>query len=343
MNKYTKKLSYFLQTNIKNYKKQLYKESSFVAFIQKTFTNIKLETITMSKKYNSSIPDKLLIGDYVSKKIEKHDLVSVTYKMNNNTVTIYTKNENDLPNIKLIMKIILLIKELSKNTKIVEIYIFCGDIKKCIPHIKKNIISSEHMNSGYSVDSFIFIWRKEEIYKVLIHELIHNLDLDFNTQNNNALDKHVHKIFNINGINVANETYTEILALTINSVIFSMLHDVDFNSVINSELIMTHFQIAKILNHFGGITYDDLFTVKIKQSTSVVSYIIVKGMLLNNYQQILNLWDKKSNFKEYETIFLNFVNKNGLNKDLINKFVGIIDEINSNFIRMTMRMVICDI
>ena len=48
----------------------------------------------------------------------------------------------------------------------------------------------------------------------------------------------------------------------------------------------------QIINFFGGKKYEDLFDIVINQKTSVASYVIIKGMFLNNYEKILNHFDK---------------------------------------------------
>ena len=156
-------------------------------------------------------------------------------------------------------------------------------------------------------------------------------------------------------VDVVNETYTEILAITLNSIMCSLINNIDLSVIINYEIIFTHFQIAKIINFFGGDTYEDLFKITINQKTSVASYVIIKGMFLNNYEKILkhfdNLnfgnFDKKRIFNDYKKLYCEIVNKESLNKELINHFLSIIkdkndknDKSKEKFIMKTMRMTI---
>ena len=66
------------------------------------------------------------------------------------------------------------------------------------------------------------IWRKEEFYKVLIHELTHYFGVDFYITDNiyKKLEKHFGELINILGVDRINESYTETIALTIHSIVY---------------------------------------------------------------------------------------------------------------------------
>ena len=63
------------------------------------------------------------------------------------------------------------------------IYIFLTDLKKKLPEHTGQEIGKINVNTGFTMTcrpkSNIVIYRKEEWFKVLIHETFHNFGLDF--------------------------------------------------------------------------------------------------------------------------------------------------------------------
>jgi hypothetical protein len=82
---------------------------------------------------------------------------------------------------------------------------------------KFNFLGPININSGSTYPRInIFLWRKEELLKVLIHELIHFYGIDYNLFINNKETD-----FCIVGEDRNNEAYTESLAILINTFIFT--------------------------------------------------------------------------------------------------------------------------
>ena len=145
----------------------------------------------------------------MSIKRKKHFLnYNNIWKVINNNSTIYLCLPNKSKNIlywntllKLIFWRINFMRNIANNNKILEVWIFPSLFKKILPETK--IITIDTINSGMTVlnnnckNGKIYIWRKEELLKVLIHEIIHSFNLDIN-------DKY------------DCETYTELHALLLN-------------------------------------------------------------------------------------------------------------------------------
>lgn len=258
--------------------------------------------------------------------IESNDLEYSVYKKDNITVHIYNKVINgEKYDIGLVVKIINFIRKYKKSKKELELIIFLGSLKKEYP-IKGNILTSKNVNSGMSQNDCVCIWRREELYKVLIHELIHYYDLDFSKYDLRSMETYVKKLLNYDGFNAINETYTEILAINIYYVIISIIklnnNYEKYLDLINKERLYMHYQISSIIKHFGGKNYEDLFKIKIKQSTSVVAYYIIKGMMFNNNKDMIKYYvEGKYDLKTYEKIFYKNITENGLDKKMINYFI----------------------
>lgn len=332
----------------------------FLSWYRKNSTEIDMRKILSSSKKYYDIIYNPIKSRYMLHKLfydnsfvfldivhcgEIFDLTYDEYSNDNTNIFLYYMKGEIGPDIKIIMRIISFFRKLSKKDIHIDLTIFFCNQKRYFP-TKEKILTPENINAGCTVyGRYVYVWRKEEFYKVLIHELIHYFSLDFHDIDNEYLEKIRDSTININGHDAVNESYTEILAITINSLLYSTIHNINFSEIINYEIIFTHFQIAKIINFFGGKCYDDLYKIKINQTTSVASYIIIKGMFLNNYDKTLEHFDKflglkkKDRFNDYKKLYLEIINKKSLNKNLINHFLNIIKSENKNkFIMKTMKM-----
>jgi len=108
-------------------------------------------------------------------------------KNNNTTVYLYLKdnNINDWNNLlKLIFWRVNFMRTYANNHKPLQIWIYPSNHKKTLP--KSKLITTDNINSGSTTtydenkNGVICIWRKEELLKVLLHELIHSFKLDYN-------------------------------------------------------------------------------------------------------------------------------------------------------------------
>jgi hypothetical protein len=201
------------------------------------------------------------------------------------------------------------------NTLIV--YLYFTSLEKKLPNSNICVLDEINVNTAFTTtcpkDSEIVVFRKEEWFKVFIHETFHNFGLDFSDMNNNEAHECILKIFKINSDVNLYESYTEFWAEIINALFCSFFSIKDKTNVeefleyseyfINFERTYSFFQMIKILN-FMGVTYNDLYSntynSKImrdklyKEKTNVFSYYVIKCILMNNYQHFLS-WCKKHN------------------------------------------------
>jgi hypothetical protein len=340
----------------------------FLSFFREKFSSTSLENLLNSTKkeliskrdqyYNlffNPMEDRKVLhymmykNSFVSLDIihcgETEKLRYQVYKNKNTEIHVYNSLENDSVDIKKIIDIVSLFRILDGKNKNVTIAIFLCNQKKYLPRMP--FFTAENINSGCSrAGKYVLIYRKEEFYKVLIHELIHYFNFDFSSHDCHELMESFHSLVNVNGRDVINEAYTEILAVTINSIINSIYLNIEFSTIINYEISFTHFQIAKIIFLFGGKKYLDLFKIEIKQNTSVASYIIAKGILLSNYDKVLNYFNSLSeneikNYNSYKILYTNLMNEKALDGKLIDDFLNIIERRDkTDFIMKTSRMVV---
>jgi hypothetical protein len=253
----------------------------------------------------------------------------------------------------LISKIISFLRKLFKKESLyVKLIVFLGKQKKYIPLGNEaddpNIISPDNVNSGSTIrETIVMIWREEEFYKVLIHELIHYFCVDFYLSDDvyNKINKVFTKIFTINGIDRVNESYTEALAISIHSIIYSQIKNIKFSEVLAYEILFSNFQIAKLLRYMKFRKYEDITHKKISQMTSACSYYIVKCMFLTNYHKLLQFWKENGfyvsdkNKNAYEIVYKSIVSIDSLDKTSINKMMEFIEKNEEKkFVYCTMRM-----
>lgn len=204
----------------------------------------------------------------------------------------------DKPNYKLMNKIVnraYNFKRFSKNNYPLSFYIWLSNSKKSLPK-KGTTLCPKHINSGSTLvyhhdikkNGDISIWRKEEILKVLIHEMLHSLKYDYYAINDN-LDRIVRKEYNVNKNINTNESYTETLATILNCMYYTIENNKDyiyFLALLKNEQRHSLSQVNKLLRYYGYNNYKELLREnsdkEFKQDTSVFSYYVLKAIALNN-------------------------------------------------------------
>jgi hypothetical protein len=221
----------------------------------------------------------------------------------------------------------------SKFAENLTIDLYMSDHKKILPK-KGDIISYINVNSGFSLlsamNGHIVIYRREEWFKVLIHECFHALGLDFSTLNGdllNDLNHSLNKSFSIDTQLRIYESYTEFWAEIMNVafVAFDTLHDKQnarlfglyWEGYMYIEKVHSLTMMVKILD-FLGFSYEDFCNPKMhakirkrfKQKTHVLEYFILKGILMNDYngfitfcrennKELLNFNKSQRNLKRF--------------------------------------------
>lgn len=295
------------------------------------------------------------IGIDIQHDIELSNIICEKYIINDkHTVLIYTpRKETDNDIIRKIEKIINLMEKISGSDKRVDLtIILSGQKKKIYPDTK--IICCDNINSGSTYPSVtITCWRSEELYKVLIHELIHFYNLDFH----HITVEDTLKLPKVHGHDIINESYVETLAIIINSLIISgniLNYKRDnlletFNGIIREELSFVIFQVSKVLNIFQANNFDDYVKEKIiiKQTTSFRSYFIIKMLLMTNLSEFLEFINHDLHVSsDRVSIFYNLINKSYdefNNGDIINRHIILLNKEKKNdWIYQTCRMSVND-
>jgi hypothetical protein len=274
----------------------------------------------------------------VRKHIDDYSLSSLTYtfKLLERTITIHFLIEDENPETHInkyntyvdhILTWLHIANEYAsqKCSTTLAIFIYHTSLTKELPDSPIQTLNENNVNTAFTrscpVNSEIVIFRKEEWFKVLIHETFHNFALDFSDMNTTDCHARILSIFPVTSEVNLFEAYTEFWARIMNVLFCSYFNtknktkDKDKNKeqldeflgnteyFINMEMIYSFFQLVKVLG-FMNMEYRQLYektdisqmvrNTMYKEDTNVLSYYVITLILIYNYQSFLG-WCKTNN------------------------------------------------
>ncbi len=194
------------------------------------------------------------------------------------------------------------------------IYLYFTSFSKTLPDSPIEVLDVVNVNTAVTTScqpkTEIVIYRKEEWFKVLLHETFHSFGLDFSDMNNDECTSRILKIFPVKSKVNLFESYCEFWAEIMNVLFCSFRAIKDKNNFsafmakcseyINLEMNYSVFQVVKTLN-FMGLNYEAMHSSKeyarilrdnlYKEKTNVLSYYVVRMILMTNVQATLNWCD----------------------------------------------------
>jgi hypothetical protein len=245
------------------------------------------------------------------------------------------------------------------------IYMYFTDFKKELPQ-SGEIIGRSCVNTAFTFScksnesggNEIYLYRKEEWFKVLIHESFHCFDLDFSSLDNTTLsqiDRNILKIFPLSIDVRFYETYCEVWAEILNIVCIVYENERENGIQMMTKRITEHlvleqffsiFQACKILRSLH-ISYRELYQqtekakykrlTHYKEDTHVLTYYILKSIIICHFGEFLE-WctvnNKGSlNFRKTHSnldSYTKFVGDRYKNEDLLQMFYYMDDVLNLN-------------
>jgi hypothetical protein len=212
-----------------------------------------------------------------------------------------------------------------KINKIFNYWLIPTDANRWFP--KRGIIMPKHINGGFTyvththVDTHesaaayasaateyanIFIYRREEFPKVMIHELMHHSYVDITTHTNTHTNTHTHTHNNlniyennafINKLKMAceistntqflpNEGIIEAWALILHSLFISLEYKIPFNTIMGIEKTWSTKQSARLL-YYKNIHKNDKKN-EWEETTNSYCYIVIKTLLIQNIDACIN-------------------------------------------------------
>jgi hypothetical protein len=372
---------------------QLKKSESYITsrLIQKNITKQYVNIENTKQIYFPTVYNTTFFPEIIKKGIELNTIKGIIYntKLDERSIRFYFYTQDtNIPDstfdayIKYMLMWIYILNLYGNNNSCsqhLNIFIFLTDFEKKIPSNPVTILAQEQVNTAYTLvcspKSEIVIYRKEEWFKVFIHETIHNFGFDFSTMNLKDFNENISKLFPINSKFNIYESYCEFWARVMNAVFcsYSILNNKNniqsfisyCDILLQVERVFSLYQTNKILNYFG-MKYENLYkkddisvsmrNTLYKEKTNVFAYYIITSILLNDYTKFIK-WCTINNFtlikfnktpRTLETLYL-FIKKNYKDEIYI-KSLNCIERIvkknnieKNKFLRQSLRMTILEL
>jgi len=290
-----------------------YKNNKIFDKLSKQFYNqikkIKPIKIDINKKeYNSgSLSESHFVDEKSRKALKKlkYSYVSefnvLQSKIELNLLGPNSTNAQRKKSVNRIYKLLYFIISHSKmNLKTLKITLFFNNSDKKLTK-KYEILSPKHINTAVTyacaTNGEIFLYRNEEWFKVLAHELMHSLCLDFSGLNIKDLKDSFKKLFKLNSTYEISESYAEFWATVINVLFLSYDITSSYKSfkenvamMLDIEKIFSLYQVTKILKYMKIDSYENLIDRShlYEEKTNAFAYYIVKTILLYHYDDFLS-------------------------------------------------------
>jgi hypothetical protein len=170
-----------------------------------------------------------------------------------------------------------------------------------------SVLKPIHINGGVSdlcqPSGRVIVYRKEEWFKVFIHETMHNYGLDFSEMDINGANALLHKMFTIQKNVKLYESYCEIWARIMN-IVFETYFDINSRAKFSSRTTRKNFIDNLKLNENKGGEYG----ASSSSSTSELNEVSIKNAQ-NRRKFIRHFY----NYLQYESLFSLFQNIKILN------------------------------
>jgi hypothetical protein len=345
--------------------------------IKKFYTEMKLikkKNIDIQKvKFNpSDLSESHFVSEHARKALKKVKFSNnSTFTILNTTIQLQlltpknTTNKQKKNDIQRVYKLLHFILGFSNmNLETLNIVLFLHDDKKYITK-KYETLGPNHVNSAVTYacakNGEIFLYRKEEWFKVLAHELMHSLCLDFSGLNTKILKGNFKKLFKIESKYEISESYAEFWATVINILFIS--YDItnkytafkeNVTMMLDIESLFSLYQCIKILKYMKINNYKQFLENKqtnlYEENTNVFAYYFVKTILLYNYDEFMKFCHENNSpgnpilfYKSPGNLnsFFNFVLKYYSTEYLLNDFRAmelILGDIKNPELKKTMRM-----
>ena len=116
-----------------------------------------------------------------------------------------------------------------------KIFIYHTSLLKNLPNSNIEILNENNVNTAFTrtcpSDSEIVVFRKEEWFKVFMHETFHNFGLDFSNMNLSICNQKILSLFPVSSDVNLYESYTEFWARMMNVLFCSFINMKDKNDI----------------------------------------------------------------------------------------------------------------
>lgn len=203
----------------------------------------------------------------------------------------------------------------------VDVYMIMTEHKKRASNAILDVLNVNtaftHACDGNSTNS-ILVFRKEEWFKVFIHETMHCIGLDFSAKETSSIrhkiNRRIQTLFpgtlNVSNYNI-NELYAEIWADVLNVLFTSIYTNQSWKSLLTKEQTFSRKQAIKVLAYYQ-MTMADLFSSEHpilypEEKVSVFSYYLGRALVFSELSSFMQFC------KTRNRTYLQFIN-NDINR-----------------------------
>jgi hypothetical protein len=248
------------------------------------FSNFNKELLESSNKY--------LNYEFAYKYLDKcNHCYHITYKEINMYIIMRNKitNKQMFQIFKNLYRVYLISKiyNISKwNNYIFNYYIIMNPQKRCMPSKKDDLIDVKNINGGFTYihKNDIYIIRKEDYEKVIIHELLHHNILIHKTDWEKENIKRLKENFNIhnNMLLIPNEAIIETFACVLNTIFYSIETGSSLQDNLKKDQEHSICLAKKILDKQQGNKW--------QEKTHSYCYIVFKTILYVYFNKFLKIY-----------------------------------------------------
>lgn len=284
----------------------------------------------------------IFVDNSILKDIETLKVETKCYEYDNDKIIVQSNYDNYIN----LVKLIFCMKKMVGYTRSCKVGLYGTIHKKMLP-IEKKEIRPININSGYTLpQSYSVIFRQEEMNKVAIHEVLHQMRVYLDVEiSKEAINKYFKYKKNMEIL--IDEAYVEFFACIINILYIKEKHKMsknELNMLYKTELYFSLLQLSKLLIHFGIESYEHFFpecnkltngscnkhceyneqyghcTVKMDDNivcandTHPEAYIIIKTAMLYYFDETIEILERNG-----KNIFNR--NENPLNVGIIEQYI----------------------
>jgi hypothetical protein len=251
---------------------------------------------------------KAFTGNYVDKSVIKtvpEQFYSIQFTIDNTHVQLYIVNTPSMISLQKCVNVIgmfiFFLNRLCTQRQEVVLMMMTNDKPKRLPSTNiegKTPLGPSHVNSGFTtfLDNYCFVFRKEEMLKVALHELMHLYGMDYRKNDSNDTNiVQIQKQFNIQGdVHYgASEAYNELMTslVMICFVVMRKPHTTftsfakEYRTQLKHRVKYMIGVAARILQYYGYTAYVD--RKPIIQSSHIHAYYIGKLSLIYTFDQLI--------------------------------------------------------
>jgi len=210
--------------------------------------------------------------------IDFSELTNCTkYSFGPHKVTFYYKTENSDEYFSYVDRLLWL---LQPNKPLIA-DILLTSAKKFYP--KHKVFGPSNVNTGYSSNKIV-VYRKEEWFKVFIHECFHFFHYE-HVLFDSSLPKRILDLFPVDSEVNLYESYCEVWARTLNCCMISVCKHIPLETLLYHEKKYSIRHMVNVLKHMG-LTYNKIQKLcNYKEETNVLSYVVLTAILM--YQDFI--------------------------------------------------------